>query len=419
MQAIRAKMQGARLPAKVIDDFLYYRQKALTQSSGYISECEIQPLTRADLVRYQELPAVVPELSAKSVVIKLNGGLGTSMGLQEAKSLIEVKDGLNFLDIIVRQLLCAKQDTPLAFMHSFATATASRQYLGKYSGSLQQELPLDFLQNSYPRLQAGSLELCDFADESLNWSPPGHGDVYTALQVSGLLDKLLAKGVHYAFISNSDNLGASFDAKILQYFAKSGLDMMMEVCSRTAMDRKGGHLAKRQGKFILRELAQTKPEELEDFQDIAKHKYFNTNSLWINLQSLQSKEDFRLPLIINPKTVQGQKVVQLETAMGSAISVFAKSKALLVPRTRFMPVKKTSDLLLMRSDFFSLSDKFELLPWKQELPIIEVNPEYYGSLAQLEQKVKIVPSLRDCKKLVLKNDYLFDKPRRCAGNCIV
>ncbi len=416
---IAQKMRDAGLPARVIADFLYYRQLALAGESGYLSEAEIEPLSSQDLVSYKSLPPSSAAHQAKAVIIKLNGGLGTSMGLEKAKSLIEVKDGLNFLDIIVKQLLSSSQNLPLVFMHSFATAADSREYLRKYDQRLPQSLPPDFLQNSYPRLKAESLALCDFADDTLNWSPPGHGDIYTALVVSGLLQKFLDAKIDYAFISNSDNLGASFDAQIGQYFAQSGLDFMMEVCSRTPMDKKGGHLAKKDGKIVLRELAQTRQQDLPEFQNIAKHKYFNTNNLWVNLHSLRKMGEFRLPLIVNPKTVQGQEVVQLETAMGSAISVFGKSKAMLVPRTRFMPVKKTSDLLLMRSDFFDLQADFSLSACRDDLPQIEVNPKFYGTLAQLEEKVRIVPSLRECRKLRLKNDYLFDKPHRFVGNCIV
>lgn len=419
MQKIAEKMQKAGLPARVIDDFLFYRQEASLPKSGYVSEAEIEPLQQHDLAEYGRLPQKKKRCQAKAAVIKLNGGLGTSMGLTRAKSLINVKNGLNFLDIIVGQILARQLQLPLIFMNSFATADDSRAHLVKFSELQKQKIPLDFMQNSYPRLLAKNFELCDFADEEQNWSPPGHGDIYTALEVSGVLQKLLDAGIDYAFISNSDNLGACFDEKILQYFAESGLDFMMEVCKRTPMDKKGGHLCKKGGKIILRELAQTKEQDLVFFQDIEKHRYFNTNNLWVNLRSLRAMGEFRLPLIVNPKMVQGQKVVQLETAMGSAISVFEKSKVLLVPRSRFLPVKKTSDLLLMRSDFFELSEDFLLEARCDELPVIDVNPEFYGTLRQLDEKVRVVPSLRDCKSLALKNDYMFDKPRRFVGNCIV
>ena len=213
VQKIAEKMQKAGLPARVIDDFLFYRQEASLPKSGYVSEAEIEPLQQHDLAEYGRLPQKKKRCQAKAAVIKLNGGLGTSMGLTRAKSLINVKNGLNFLDIIVGQILARQLQLPLIFMNSFATADDSRAHLVKFSELQKQKIPLDFMQNSYPRLLAKNFELCDFADEEQNWSPPGHGDIYTALEVSGVLQKLLDAGIDYAFISNSDNLGACFDRK--------------------------------------------------------------------------------------------------------------------------------------------------------------------------------------------------------------
>ncbi len=417
MQEIRNKMMKAGLPARVIEDFLFYRQSVLNGESSYLRESDIAPLTDDDLVRYEQLES--SDYAQEIAIIKLNGGLGTSMGLTKAKSLINVKEDLSFLDIIAKQIQCADCDIPLILMNSFATEEDSLQFLSKYDFLAKQDFPLSFLQNKYPRLLRQDLSLCDFAEEQLNWSPPGHGDIYTALATSGLLDRLLDRGVKFVFISNVDNLGACFDPKILHYFVQSKLDLLMEVCTRTPMDKKGGHLARKNGKLILREVAQTKEEDLPHFQNIDKYKYFNTNSLWLNLQSLSKMKTLRLPLIVNPKTVEGKEIVQLETAMGSAISVFGKTKALLVPRTRFMPVKKTNDLLLMRSDFFSLDSKFKLLPYNEILPTIELNSDYYGTLEQMEEKFKIVPSLKKCESLILKNEYLFDKPQEFIGNCIL
>jgi len=49
------------------------------------------------------------ELLSKTAVFKLNGGLGTSMGLEKAKSLLEVKDGKTFLDLIAEQVKFTRQ----------------------------------------------------------------------------------------------------------------------------------------------------------------------------------------------------------------------------------------------------------------------------------------------------------------------
>ncbi len=97
----------------------------------------------------------------------------------------------------------------------------------------------------------------------LEWNPPGHGDVYTALLTSGMLDSLLADGIIYAFISNSDNLGARLDESLLGYFAHHQFPFMMEVAEKTPADIKGGHLARhKNGRLILREAAQCPANEL-------------------------------------------------------------------------------------------------------------------------------------------------------------
>ena len=91
----------------------------------------------------------------------------------------------------------------------------------------------------------------------MEWCPPGHGDLYAALEGSGTLDKLLADGIKYMFVSNSDNLGAVMDLTLLTHFAESDSPFMMECADRTVNDKKGGHLAVRNAdsQLILREAA--------------------------------------------------------------------------------------------------------------------------------------------------------------------
>ncbi len=176
------------------------------------------------------------------------------------------------------------------------------------------------------------------------------------------------RGYRYAFTSNVDNLGATIEPAILGYFVAQGLPFMMEVADRTEADQKGGHLARRAatGRLLLRETAQCPPSDTEAFQDITRHRYFNTNNLWINLDALadllaRSEDGVALPLIRNSKTVDPRDpdsppVYQLETAMGAAIELFDGAGAIRVPRSRFAPVKTTDDLLGVRSDAY-LSDR--------------------------------------------------------------
>ena len=119
----------------------------------------------------------------------------------------------------------------------------------------------------------------------------------------------------------------------------------MEVADRTEADRKGGHIARRRGRpgLVLREIAQTPDEDVDAFQDIDRHRFFNTNTLWVDLAgaraTLLDERDgvLGLPMIVNRKTVDpsdtgSPEVVQLETAMGAAIDVFDGARALRVPR---------------------------------------------------------------------------------------
>ena len=83
------------------------------------------------------------------------------------------------------------------------------------------------------------------AAPGLEWAPPGHGEVFASLASSGLLAELLERGYEHLFLSNSDNLGAVLEPRILGWFAAEGLPFVSEVVDRTEGDRKGGHLARR------------------------------------------------------------------------------------------------------------------------------------------------------------------------------
>ena len=228
-------------------------------------------------------------------MLRLNGGLGTSMGLTRAKSLLEAKDGLSFLDIIARQVLAlrAAHDArlPLVLMDSFSTRDDSLAALAGIAG-LDVGLPLDFLQNKEPKLLVDELTPASWPDEpALEWCPPGHGDLYTALVTSGMLEALLERGFEYAFMANSDNLGAVLDPRVLAWMRAEGVPFAMEVTDRTEADRKGGHIARRRadGRLVLRETAQTPKEDLAALQDIGRHRYVNTNNLWIDLRALDAR----------------------------------------------------------------------------------------------------------------------------------
>lgn len=436
--SIERKMQGVGLSRAAIDAFRHSVGVLTSDQSMMIPETEIEPAR--DVADWDALVASTPEADAallsQAVLVKLNGGLGTGMGLQKAKSLLEIKPGVTFLDTIVRQVqnLREKAQYPVSMllMNSFSTSEDTMAHLAQYA-DFADAAQVEMLQNRVPKLVQETLEPVEFpANPELEWCPPGHGDIYPALVGSGWLDKLLAAGVKYAFVSNSDNLGAQLDTRFLRWFAESGAPFVMEVTRRTEADKKGGHLATRKadGQPILREVAQCPAEDIAAFQDIEKHQYFNTNNLWIRLDALQKVLEANdgvlpLPVICNSKTVDPrdastQAVYQLETAMGAALQCFPGARAVCVPRSRFFPVKTCSDLLLLRSDAVVIDEAgaMKLAPECEGVaPVVLLDGKLYKLVESLETLG--VPSLKHVSKLVVTKPHTFAPGEPLSGEVCI
>jgi UTP--glucose-1-phosphate uridylyltransferase len=422
LEACVEKMEREGVPRAAIDTFKHYYEQLREGETGMLPEAEIDPVEEVqDLEDLPEADAPLDQV----IVLKLNGGLGTSMGMTRAKSLIEAKDGLSFLDVIARQVIELRERTgarlPLVLMNSFATRDDSLEALEAHP-ELAADVPADFVQNKEPKVLADGLGPAEWPQNpSLEWCPPGHGDIYTALMSSGTLDALLEAGYRWAFMSNSDNLGAVLDPRILAWIAREEIPFAMEVTDRTEADRKGGHIARKGERYLLRETAQTPDEDLEKLQDIDRHPYVNTNNLWVDLRALDAAMRERdcvlgLPMIRNEKTVDPADkstpaVYQLETAMGAAIEVFEGARALAVPRTRFAPVKTTDDLLALRSDAYRLDGdaRVELAPEREgRVPFVALDSDHFKLLRDFEERfAEGPPSLVECDRLVVEGDVRF------------
>jgi len=436
------KMRREGVGEAAVDTFAYYYRRLRDGDTGVLPEAEIEPVAEAPYA--DDLPDAGEEGRAalnRVVVLKLNGGLGTSMGMTRAKSLLEVTDGLTFLDVIARQVLGLRERTgarvPLVLMNSFATREDSLAALARHPG-LEADVPLDFVQNKVPKLRADDYAPVDWpGDQGLEWAPPGHGDLYTALVTSGLLDQLRDRAYRYAFVSNADNLGAVLDPRILGWIAREEVPFVMEVAERTEADRKGGHLARRRGGgLVLREIAQTPESDEDAFQDITRHRFFNTNTLWVDLRALadllaHGEGVLGLPMIVNRKTVDpadpsSPAVIQLETAMGAAIDVFEGARALRVPRRRFAPVKTTDDLLVLRSDAYVLTDDAEVVLDPRRAaggagpPVAVLDPLYFKLLDDFEARFPHgPPSLVEAERLEVRGDVVFGRDVIVRGRATV
>lgn len=436
--AAQAKMREAGVNQAAIDVFSHYYGKLEAGATGLILEDTIAPLT--DPTRLDDIVVdddAARDALSKTAIIKLNGGLGTSMGMDRAKSLLPVRDEQTFLDVIVGQVKKARAATgaqlPLVLMDSFRTRDDSLEALSKHPGLQLDGLPLDFVQNKEPKLLVDGLTPVEWPqDPDLEWCPPGHGDIYTAILASGVLDALLEAGFRYASVSNSDNLGAVPDARIAGWFAASGAPYAAELCERTAADRKGGHLAirKADGQLILRDTAQTAADEMHYFTDEHHHPFFHTNNLWWDLQKLRAALTERgavlgLPLIRNTKNVdptdkESPEVFQIETAMGAAIEVFEGATAIVVGRDRFLPVKTTNDLLLLRSDAYELQDDGALRLAVRKAPLIDLDPAFYKTMADFDARFPHgAPSLSEASSLTVKGDWTFGKNVTVKGTVVL
>jgi UTP--glucose-1-phosphate uridylyltransferase len=435
LRAATEKMRSAGAHEEAIRAFQSAYRRLESGEEAMLPSADLEPA--GDVPALEDLPDADAHDALRAVaLIKLNGGLATTMGLQQPKSLMEARDGRSFLEIIVGQTLALRRrydvDLPLVLMNSEATREATLEALAGDPEIRHDALELDFLQSMIPKIDAESHQPVSWpAAPALEWCPPGHGDVYGALRRSGMLSALLKRGFRYAMISNSDNLGARLDPRIAAHLAEEEIPFLMEVVQGTEADRKGGHVARRRsdGQLVLRETAQTPEEDAESFRDYRRWRYYNTNTLWVDLQVLSDTLDrldgvLELPLIVNRKTVDPRdsdsaEVIQLESAMGAAIGSFPGAALLLVPRTRFAPVKTTDDLLVLRSDVYEISQDLEVEPAPSRvdgLPYVDLDKRFYKLIDDFERRFPDgPPSLREAERLVVRGDVTFRSGVRVRG----
>ncbi|MDF7665041.1 UTP--glucose-1-phosphate uridylyltransferase [Bifidobacterium sp. ESL0745] len=409
-----------------------YEEWQHNDASSWIRESDIEPLQ--DVPSFHDVYKTIDHdqavhAFAKTAFLKLNGGLGTSMGLDRAKSLLPVRRHkarrMRFIDIILGQVVTARQrlnvPLPLTLMNSFHTSKDTMNVLRHSRDFHQENVPMQIVQHQEPKIDLATGKPVEFPENpELEWCPPGHGDLFSTIWESGLLDVLDQQGFKYLFISNSDNLGARPSRTLAQYFENTGAPFMVEVSNRTYADRKGGHFVrdKKSGRLVLREMTQVNPEDKEAAEDIERHPYFNTNSIWVRIDALKAKLEqydgvLPLPIIRNYKTVDptdpdSTKVLQLETAMGAAIGLFDGAICVQVDRMRFLPVKTTDDLFIMRSDRFHLTDSYEMEDGNYLFPDVNLDPRYYRNIEDFNNRFPYsIPSLAAANSVTINGDWTF------------
>ncbi|MCP4751124.1 MAG: UTP--glucose-1-phosphate uridylyltransferase [Proteobacteria bacterium] len=406
-------------------------RRFVSQQKERIDWMNISSPSEESILNYETLDEVdqeeVPSMLSELAVCRLNGGLGTSMGCVDPKSALEVKNGQSILDLIVGQMhsLNTKYGTsiPLIFMNSFHTDPDTQKIIQKYNS----QLPIrTFQQNTFPRLRKDSLmPLSKEIWGQQSDYPPGHGDFYHSLDKSGILDRLIEQGKKYMFVANVDNLGASVDLKILNLIKKTNAPYLMEVTKKTRADVKGGTLIRTSRQPLrLLEIAQVPKNYVEEFKSVKKFKIFNTNNIWINLIELKKvlqQDALHLDVIVNQKTVDHLPILQLETAIGSGIDNFKGSLAVKVPRIRFVPIKKTDDLLLVQSNLFVFEDGILMKnPDRQfeGLPLIRLG-ESFETVEEYQKRFQSIPDILELDLLTIVGNVYFGKNITLRGNVIL
>lgn len=433
-EAFDAKMRDEGLSNLAIKQFHHLYDSWRSDDSGEIPEKDVDPVKHipnvADIHETIDHDFAM-EAFSKTAFLKLNGGLGTSMGLAGPKSLLPVRRHkarqMRFIDIILGQVIAARQrqeiPLPLTFMNSFRTSEDSLAVVRRNHRFHQADVPIEILQHHEPKIDASTgLPVTWSADPRLEWCPPGHGDVYATIYESGLLDALQNAGMEYLFISNSDNLGARPSSTLAGAFAQSGSSFMVEVSRKTPADRKGGQIVcnRGTGQLMLREISQVPASDVKSALNFHRHPFFNTNNIWIRISALRELLDknggvLGLPIIVNRKTVdptdsESPKVIQLETAMGAAIGLFPDATCIEVSRARFLPVKTTNDLFIMRSDRFHLTDAFEMEDGTYIFPNVELDPRYYKYISDFDERFPYgVPSLAAASSATIEGDWYFGR----------
>lgn len=429
---IQKKMAARGVSPGAISHFLSCRESIINRatSAEQLRWEDIVPFGESDVKQIDESQEISNYFNRigedhleHAVVIKLNGGRSTSMGGAIPKCFVEAKDGRSFLDICMQRIMHLndrfKVEIPLVLMNSFFTNEVTKEIVGRTPLMI-----LNFIQNEYPRLLAEGMFPLDTGGEE-DWCPAGHGDFYISFYESGLLDKLLQLGYRWVFISNIDNLCADISPAILGMMIDNGHDFMMEVTRKTPVDVKGGAPAFINGHPGLLEIAQVEPQHEAEFQNINTFRYFNTNNLWIDMEAIRDlikNNSLKIPTILNPKTILGHPVIQIETAMGAAMGSFSKPAAIVVPRSRFFPVKKIKDLLILQSDAFLLNDEWKVLPNPHRSATLPFLPEVsFGGGFMADNKLEnwfsdpASLSLVDAEFLEVEGKVFFEEAVKIRG----
>jgi UTP--glucose-1-phosphate uridylyltransferase len=298
--------------------------------------------------RYEEPRAAGLEAlrHAEVAQVVLAGGMATRFG-GVVKAVLPAVDGLSFLEAKLSQTEALERaletTVPVALMTSFATDEVIRRHVAERGlGD-----PLVFHQFVSLRLEPSG-ELFRDAGGAASPYAPGHGDLFRALQSSGTLAELRARGVRLVTVSNVDNLAARVDPVVVGMHLLAGRHVTCEVARKEG--DMGGAPVRVNGKLQLVEGPRFPPSFDQELVPV-----FNTNTAVFDLDALDV--DYDLSWLYVEKDVEGSEAVQLER-LYHEVSALVETTYLEVPRRgprgRFLPIKTPADLERAQDDLREL-----------------------------------------------------------------
>jgi len=419
---------------EVARDFLRLRSKFLEKP--LVEWDSVEPPPAEFLKDYSTLKepdkTIIKELLDKLVVVQLNGGLGYFIGCKGPKCGIQIlkkSGGITILDCKVMQIIKLNKEygcnIPLVLMNSPRTDSETEVLIQKYN-----KLEIDihtFVQNVHPFMYKDTLSPLPKSQSSLEgWYPPGSGEVFSAMYRQGLLEKFKNEGKELLFISNMENLGSSVDLKLLHYIAnpKVNLDFLLETTNRISTDQAGGFAIKYKDRHVhILEISQIPSQVMSKFS-LSNFKYWNTNNIWTRIGvviDMMKQQQIDLDFIVKYKVINGKNIAQLETPVAMSIQSFPKAASILVPRSRYRPVKSTSDLLQVQSELFELQHGLLVASTKRSYssdPLVKLGDEF-KSMAEYERRFKTIPNILELDHLTVSGDVYFGANVTLKGTVII
>lgn len=334
----------------------------------------------AQVFPYESLQPVPEGLSEKVlleklVIVKFNGSLGTRIGFSGPKCTMEIGGGLTCLDLIINQIedLNAKYgcNIPLLLLNAGSAHRGVLKFLEKHPNKNihcvpQSSLHLDSFSNSSAKGQDNEDEMNSF----------NLAEVVLPLVNSGKLGELSSQGKEFILMLGSDNLAQVVDLKILYHMMENDIGFCLEVMPKSSE---------------IEESKQSQNEEDTPIPTTKKNWKF-VDTVWMGIQSIEN--------ILEGRAAEENLTIS---------KLFDNHFSLSVPKSRYLPVEATSDLFLLQSDLYTLSEGTVTRNTARENPTdpsIELGP-LFKTVNDFQERFKSIPSIIGLDSLKVAGDVSF------------